>query len=209
MYSLSVYRKYLPDQLPVRPGERLGEGNNGEVLSIEGDSSKVLKLSMLLTKEGDQSKYRPIKNGLDYMVAMCPPAYVRVYEHGYLGECPIGPSPCLRYIFYYYIMEKLHKTSEDERKLFHSILSHEDRGLKKRFSLEKIRKMLGGMAKGLDFDAEKVMLFCENIRAAPVIHEDTHGRNIMKNDNGNFRLIDLDSISLLKQEKEQCQAKLI
>ena len=201
MYSLSVYRKYLPDQLPVQPGERLGEGNNGEVLSIVGDPTKVIKLSMFLSTEDDQRRYVRIKKGLDYVVANCPPAYVKVYEHGHLGSCPIGTPPCLHYIFYYYIMEKLHKISEDERRLFHSILSHEDRGLKKRFSLEKIRKMLGGMAKGLDFDAEKVMLFCENIRAAPVIHEDTHGRNIMKNDDGDFRLIDLDSISLLKQEK--------
>jgi len=61
--------------------------------------------------------------------------------------------------------------------------------------------MRKGMAAGLDFDAEKVMLFCENIRTAPIIHEDTHARNIMKNDDGDFRLIDLDSISVLKQER--------
>lgn len=190
----------MPDNLPVQPGERLGEGNNGEVLSIVGDSTKVLKLSMLLSKTGDQEQYSQIKNGLDYVVAMCPPAYVRVYSHAYLGAQLLVP-PQLQYIFYYYIMEKLHEISKDERKLFHSILSHEDRGLRKRFSLEKIRKMRQGMSKGLDFDAEKVMLFCENIRNAPIIHEDTHARNIMKNDNGDFRLIDLDSISLLKQEK--------
>jgi len=111
MYSLSAYRKYMPNNLPVQPGERLGEGNNGEVLTIVGDPTKVFKLSMLLSTEDDQRRYTRIQKGLDYVVAKCPPAYVRVYEHGLLGACPIGPSPSLQYIFYYYIMEKLHEMS--------------------------------------------------------------------------------------------------
>jgi len=60
--------------------------------------------------------------------------------------------------------------------------------------------MLQGMSRGLDFDAEKVTLFCNNIRTAPVSHLDIHVRNIMKNDTGDYKLIDLDRIELEKED---------
>ena len=56
--------------------------------------------------------------------------------------------------------------------------------------------MLDGMAQGLDFSAEKVRLFCDNIRKVPAHHLDIHVRNIMKNDLGEFKLIDLDRVVL-------------
>ena len=96
-------------------------------------------------------------------------------------------------------MEKLFKTTEDERKVFHSILCHNDSGVEKKYTLEQILKMLDGLEFGLDFDKKKVMIFCEKIRASPVCHNDVHVRNIMKDSQGNFKLIDFDRSTLEKK----------
>ena len=91
-------------------------------------------------------------------------------------------------------MEKLLKISEDEAKVFHSILSHEDRGIFKNFSTDKVKKMLHGMQRGLDFDLQKIMLFYEALQNPQILHLDIHPRNIMKDENNNFKLIDLDRL---------------
>ena len=202
MFVLTLCRHLCPDKLPVEPDARLGDGADGEVLSIVGQPDKVLKLGILyeLHNRGLQGAYMHIKNMLSYMAKLQPQGYVRVYESGYLGTFsrPMADwdSGSQKFIIYYYIMEKLQKISDDERKVFHSILSHEDRGIEKHFSKEKRNEMLKGMSRALDFDAEKVRLFCDNIEAAPLSHLDIHVRNIMKDSLGNFKLIDLDRIEL-------------
>src|SRR5512135_1840403 len=204
MFVLSLCRQFCPDKIPVVPDVRLGEGADGEVFSIQGEPDKVLKLGILYERHdrGFENYYRQIQSVLDYLIVNYPDAYARVYEHGYLGsysrKMPHWRNGEQKFIIYYYIMEKLNKISEDESRVFHSILSHEDRGIEKNFSSDKIREMLQGMSRGLDFDAEKVILFCDKIKGAPISHLDIHVRNIMKDNTGNFKLIDLDRIELEK-----------
>ena len=204
MFVLSLCRQFCPDKLPVQPGIRLGEGADGEVLSIVGEPNRVLKLGIFYERHDGSmlSYYKQIQKALDYLILTQPDAYARVYVHGYLGsysrKMEYWRTGQQSFIVYYYIMEKLKKISDDESKIFHSILSHEDRGINKNFSLEKIGEMLEGMGRSLDFDAEKVTLFCNNIKKAPISHLDIHVRNIMKDDTGNFKLIDLDRIELEK-----------
>jgi hypothetical protein len=204
MFVLSLVRQLCPDKLPVQPDVRLGEGADGEVFSIVGDPHHVVKLGVLYEQPGKdvQRQYQQIQSVLDYIMQERPSAYVSVSEHGYMGtyarQRHIRPRGRVlqEYIFYYYLMEKLRPITEDEGKVFHSILSHEDRGIKKDFSPEKIEEMLRGMSLGLDFDAEKVNLFYSNIKAAQLSHLDIAVRNIMKNEANQFKLIDLDRISL-------------
>jgi len=205
MFVLSLCRQFCPDKLPVEPDIRLGEGADGEVFSIVGDPNKVLKLGILYERHdrGFENYYQQIARVLEYLIRTQPPAYAHVYEHGYLGnysrQMPAWKNGTQKFIIYYYTMEKLQKISEDERKVFHSILSHEDRGIDKDYSSEKIGEMLRGMSRALDFDAEKVTLFCDNIERADVKHCDLHPRNIMKNEAGTYKLIDLDRIELEKE----------
>lgn len=205
MFVLSLCRQLCPDQLPIVPDQRLGEGADGEVFTIADDPTKVLKLGILYEYGGIKlaRAYKHIDRTLEFMIQTHPSAYVRVYKHGSLGVYERDNLAFYkgkqRFVIYYYVMEKLEKISEDERRVFHSILSHEDRGIVKNYSSEKIREMLQGLGRGLDFDAEKVTLFCENIKLAPVSHLDIHVRNIMKDVTGNFKLIDLDRIELEKE----------
>lgn len=202
MYVLSLVRQLCPDKLPVEPDTRLGEGADGEVFSIKGDPHRVLKLSILIGRPHHNvvSEYKRVKEALDLVIRDQPPAYVRVYSHECLQHRQFKrrtPDPLFKeQILYYYLMDKLYPITEDEGRVFHSILSHEDRRKKKDFSLDKIQEMLQGMSRGLDFDAEKVILFCSNIKEAPCSHLDIAVRNIMKDETNQFKLVDLDRISL-------------
>ncbi len=205
MFVLSLCKRLCPDKIPDNLGEYLGDGADGEVFSINGDSSRVIKLGIMYERpsQGLLKGYKQIQSVLDFLITNQPVAYARVYEHGYIGtysrDVEFLKNKKQNFIIYFYSMEKLEKITEDEKKVFHSILSHEDRGKKKDFSPEKVLEMLQGLSRGLDFDAEKVTLFCENIRSAPVSHLDIHVRNIMKNSVGDYKLIDMDRITLEKE----------
>jgi hypothetical protein len=198
MFVLSLCKQLCPDKLPVEIGPRLGDGADGEVLSIVDEPDKVIKLGIFYERhdKGMIAGYQQIKTVLDWIMVAHPDAYARVYQHGYLGtfsrKMEAWRTGQQDFIIYYYIMEKLQKISEDESRVFHTILSHEDRGMKKNYSTEKIQEMLGGLSKGLDFDVEKITLFCRNIKETQLVQNDLHVRNIMKNDIGCYKIIDID-----------------
>lgn len=201
MFVLSLCQQLCADKLPVQPLVRLGDGADGEVLSIQDQPDRVIKLSIIYDTPSRKIKeYKNIKQVLELVMATQPPAYVRVYEHGYLGTFSRKMVDWHKqhqdFLMYYYIMEKLSKITEDEKKVFHSIISHEDRGIEKNYTTEKIEEMLWGMSRALDFDYRQVMLFCDNLRRANVFHKDVHVRNIMKNADGIFKIIDIDRATL-------------
>lgn len=195
-------------------GNEIGHGGaDGEVYEIKNDSSKVVKFSVIYEWDIDQLpapigfpadiklRYQNISKVLDHLISNPEPAYVRVYAREYLGEYtrPVVFNNEMRdqkMILHYYVMEKLNKLSDDEFKVFHSILSHEDRNINKNFTIKKIKEMLAGMSVGLDFDTDKVIFFIENFKTAPIIYNDLHPRNIVKNSVGDFLLIDLDRSKL-------------
>ena len=203
MFVLSLCKQLCSDKLPVEIVPRLGDGADGEVLSIVGEPDKVIKLGIFYERhdEGMIAGYQLIKTVLDWMMTAHPDAYARVYQHGYLGtlsrKMEAWRTGQQDFIIYNYIMEKLQKISEDESRVFHTILSHEDRGMKKNYSTEKIQEMLEGMGRALDFDAEKIILFCDNVNEAAISHLDLHPRNILKDADGNFKAIDMDRCEFL------------
>lgn len=197
MLVLKLCQQLCPDKIPVIVGAKLGDGADGEVFDILDDADKVIKFCVIYQtgKIPIPNAYKYVSNVLDTLISNPSPTYARVYSHAWMGKFSrdIQRSPFKQsYILYYYIMEKLYKTTEDERKVFHSIISHEDQGKRKDFPLDKIKEMLIGLAQGLDFDEEKVIFFYNNFKKSPVVHLDIHPRNIMKNAAGNFKLIDFD-----------------
>jgi len=206
MYVLSLCRQLCPDKIPVSVDKRLGDGSDGEVFTITDHPDKVIKFCILYERFDRSDRgikdYDRIQKVLDYMLQNNPAPFVKLHEHGYLGKFSRKVVERRKaeqeFIIYFYVMDKLEKLSEDEKKVFHSILSHEDRGITKNYSPEKIEEMLQGLGRGLDFDAEKVTLFCDFIRRSPVSHLDLHPRNIMKDSAGHFKLVDFDRVLLEK-----------
>lgn len=201
MLVLPLCQRLCPEKLPVELGDKLGDGSDGEVFNIIGQPDRVIKLSILYEYRFEGlSDYENIKRVIEYVQVSKPQPYVHVYEHGYLTTSSRKMVDWYReeqlYLIYYYLMEKLNCISEDEKKLFHSLLSHEDNNKIKSFSDKKIARMLRGMRRGLDFDEEKVILFCQDLKSAPLNHLDLNPRNIMKDNQGNFKLVDLDRCEL-------------
>lgn len=206
MLILRLLQESCPEKIPVTILDRLGDGADGEVFTFAEDSNKVIKLSLLFDFEQEclDKKFKYTSKVFNHLIKHPSSVFVQIYEHKYLcqwaTECA-DKSGWRKYICYYSIMEKLYKISEDEKKVFHSILSHEDRGIKKNFSDTKIKEMLYGLGRGLDFDAERITFFISNLKNAPVEHLDIHVRNIMKDVAGNFKMIDFDRAELKYGDK--------
>ncbi len=174
-------------------------GADGAAYSI--DSNRVLKVSVLYDwKDNLVSDFKRINETLLYLKNNPQAAFAQVFEFKYLGiyNRTIVDEKKQNYILYYYTLEKLNKISEDEKKVFHTILSHEDANIEKKYIGDSLNKVLEGLSWGLDFSQKEVKLFCENIRKANVEHNDINPRNIMKTKAGSFRLIDFDRCSLKK-----------
>lgn len=166
---------FLPQELLPHIGSKIGDGVDGEVFSFNSD--KIIKISKV-----DNDNKLEFDKVLTYLKLNVLYPYARVYMFGYLEIINYS----------YYISEKLNPLTEDEWKVFHSIVSHEDRNIVKNFDEEKVKQILFGLSRGLDFDAERVTFFCAGLKSAPVIHKDMHPRNILKNENGDFKMIDFN-----------------
>jgi hypothetical protein len=198
MLVLKLCQQFCPDKIPVTVASKIGDGADGEVFDIEGQPDKVIKFSILLEGEVEpsslQEEYQNTSDVLHFLVHNKIDYFAKVYSYQWMGEYTriIWGNQEEKYVLYYYIMEKLKKISEDERKVFHTILSNEDREIVKNYTPAQVKKILGGLSTALDFDAERVTFFCDSLRGAPVIHLDLNVRNIMKDGAGNFKLVDFD-----------------
>lgn len=202
MLVWKLCQQFCREKIPFTPTNKLGDGADGEVFDFVEDNNKVIKFCILFQYGNlnlDQ-QYINISDTLSFLKN--PPAsYAKVDQFIFLGKYSRPLVSCEKeqeYILYCYTMEKLNKISEDEQRIFHSILSHEDRGFDKNLSLDKIKEMLQGMSRALDFDQRKVIFFCEDLKQAPIKHKDVHVRNIMKDSSGNFKLIDFDRSELIE-----------
>lgn len=203
MKALSLALDLCPELIPVSIVEKLGDGADGEVFTIEGTPEQVIKFSVVYDYDHTPAdeKYSDIDKTVSYLRRQSPCACAQVYTHDKLA---VGYRNTVagqqKYILHYYIMEKCLKISSDEKKVFHTILSHEDREIKKNWSRVKVEETLTGLSFGLDFDREKVLNFWDNVSRLPMQHTDIHPRNIMKRSNGEFCLIDFDRCKLTENE---------
>lgn len=201
MLVLSLCRDVCPELIPDNIGEFLGSGSDGQAFELTDDPEKAIKISALFCylDEDLKDKFNHIQITLDYLKNNKLDTCAKVYEFHNLGmysqinwinRWSIGEHQ--EYILYYYIVEKCFKLSEDEEKVFHTIISHEDLGIEKNYSQAQLNKILAGLSVGLDFDAEKVKLFYNNLKCSPLKHLDLHPRNVMKDKLGYFKLVDFD-----------------
>lgn len=182
---LEKINKYNPNfKNRFNIGKQLGCGIDGVVFELENDLNKVIKICI----DTDNQIVSNAMIVLSYLADKQPQTYARVLEYGILfkGE-EIG---------HYHVMERLNSITDDESKVFRSILSHEDRLAKKNYTCQQVNDMLIGMSLGLDFDKIKVLSFYDEIKKSTLIHNDIHERNIMKNNVGDFKLIDFNRMEI-------------
>lgn len=213
MLALSLCQEACPELIPDNIGVPLGEGSDGQAFELTNDPDKVIKLSALFCylDENLASKFEDVRITLNYLQSNHIDAYAKVYEFQNLGIYDNSQSKNRwslgehqEYYLYYYVVEKCFKLSDDESKVFHTIISHEDLGIQKNYTPDELNKILAGLSVGLDFDAEKVTLFYNNLKCSPLKHLDLHPRNVMKDKLGNFKLVDFDH-SRLELHYEICK----
>ena len=198
MLVLKLCKQFCPSAIPFGIGDKIADGADGEVFDYF--PNQVIKLSVLFETDNFsvEKLYSKVNSVLYYCTFKSSPIYVRVHAYDYMEFCSreLYDKSQQKFVLYYYIMEKLKKITDDERKVFDSLISHEDAGKEKKFSQTKIKEMIHGLSRGLDFDTEKVYNFCEGLKKDPLKHLDLHPRNIMKNDQGYFKCVDLDRCEL-------------
>lgn len=170
--------------LPPNLGPKIGAGFNGQVHLLHDDPTKVVKIS--------QSFYPLDYKAIDNLCTNRFPACGKVFE--YYTHKAYDRNTNREFNFLIYKMEKLNEISDDESRVFFSILSHEHRNIEKKFSPSALEEILKGLSFSLDFDVDKVIFFYENLKKLPFKYADLHEENIMKDNFGNFKLIDFDRI---------------
>jgi hypothetical protein len=205
MLVRKLCQQYCPDRLPANLGERLGDGADGEVFSLTDQPDRVIKLGVILqrTFRSPEDTYQDMKAVLSALVDRQPDAYVRVYQYGelYRGSRPWG-NGTQNFLLHYSTMDKLRELKPDERDLFAAILERPDRIISSNYDPAVLERFLQEWRGGLDFDRERVMLLLDRYHAATIEHEDFHQRNIMKDANGDFKLIDLERTTIKENTDE-------
>lgn len=206
----SICEKYCPNKIPISLGDRIDGGADGELFYIKNEPDKVIKLCVrynnlfaednLVWQDECQQTEKVIRYVMEYKTI--PYVYVYAYKHlGNYSRITFGNQE-QEFILYYYIMQKLKKTSDDELKIFSNFLPGADNIVKTNFSIEKAEIVLQELKGLLNFDYDKIRSFCENIKKSPVIHQDIHPKNVMADEAGNFYLIDLDRCKLQLNKME-------
>lgn len=197
MKVYSLIKKYCPNQILYDIGSLLGDGADGEVYSIVG-ANDVIKFSIMYDidfLENLDLKYKDLNAKLSFIKTNNAKPFAEVKDfkllHTNYRAHVDGPQ---QFLIHYYVMERLNKISDDEKKVIHTVFSHEDSNRQKKFDDKQLKNILSGLSVGLDFNANKIMLFWSEINKSLLHHTDIHARNVMKNNFGNFKLIDLDRL---------------
>lgn len=173
-------------KLPFSLGKELGSGNHGQVFSLRDDSNCVIKLSVIYGPDS-LTQYNKIADVLFRLQQYEGFHLPLVYRFGLIHHDET-------YLIHYHTMDRFQPISEDEGKVFHTILSHEDANRCKQYDSKQLIETLFGLSKGLVFDMSKVIAFYCRIHMSEFMHLDMHSRNILKTKSGDFKLIDLNLI---------------
>ena len=178
--------------------DKIGEGADGDCYTLTDNPEQVVKFSVYYCWNNEDTNQVIADRLAGYkQISDNPHLFAKLYDYGFVGKgtrsTVIGPQ---EYIIFYCLMEKLESLSEDEKKVFHSILSHEDNNLKKNYSLDKVKKMLQGLSMGLTFNDSRVINFVTKVKQMNVGYTDIHPRNIMKDNFGDYKFIDFDRITV-------------
>jgi len=200
MKILQIIKDICPDKLPKNISSFIAGGAEGEVYSVKEYPDRVIKLSLLydLDRKTDiLYRYNDLEKIFNFIMDEKPNHIVGLHKYNlvYFGKrnTDIGYQD---YMVYFYEMDKLENISDDEYKVFHTIISHEDFNKEKNYSVKELKNILKKLHHGLDFSEEDIIMFYLSLRKWPILHNDLHPRNIMKSLDGNFRLIDLDSCKI-------------
>lgn len=183
-------------EVPFPLGEEIGNGVDGQVFLQKGDEEFVIKLSAIIgtstnvVLEEFDRRCAVIDNMRHFYYSTPIANYFTIpFERCYLWQGNYSSSSRL---IYYARMERLLALSADEERVFHTLLSHEDANKKKQYDLMTLNEL----SNWYSFDQERANTFCKAVFFGRYQHNDLHIRNIMKDADGNYKLIDFDRMEV-------------
>lgn len=187
---------YLPKELFPVGLTKIGDGADGTV--YETFNKEIVKVSVYLNWD-HQDIYevqKKILGSLDYIYKNKPDHLVKIYDIGKINYITKFRSVHgdLDAFIYSYRMERLNHLSDDEKRVFESI-SHRDTDRPAVID-KKTFEMTETLCDFYDLDFKKTSLFLRSIATSHIIHLDIHPRNIMKDNDNSYKLIDLDRITI-------------
>ena len=196
---MQVLKYITQKEIVNKLGKEVGYGADGQVFEYLPDLNKVIKISILFDDYRSclKDNYDKVISNISYIRDNCPKLFCKVYECDYLesgDRCTVNGRQ--DYILYYYVLDKLNKIYDDEKRVFYSLLSGEDF---EEHTEREVNSILSGMKYGLQFDYDKVLSFYKEVRSSVIKHDDLHVRNIMKDNSGNFKLIDFDRMEKVEE----------
>lgn len=171
------------DKIPWR-GCYLAEGDDGKAYENWDDENKVVKVGFLDRSKSGTSLSN-LENNFDYVLNNKPEAYVEVYDYGCVDcrACNIS---------YFVLMKKLYPLSNNEANTIPALA----------IKAQKFSGKNTGTLEQNDFlkslSDKKQKTFVKNIWDSGIVHNDIFCGNLMKDENGDYKLIDLDRLTLLK-----------
>lgn len=175
MKPLELLKKHRVP-LPFNLGQRLGYGQDGQVFVKKFARKRVIKLST--NQEGFAVLSFLQSKGFSHIVPIL--------------KFNILLNNATDWV-HFVEMERLFPLSEEEQKAMHTLLSHEDANKRKEFNPQALHDL----SQWLSFDERKMRDFCLAVTSGPIRHLDLHPRNIMRDRNGYYRLIDLDRLEIV------------
>jgi len=185
----------LLNKIPYVLGKKIGAGGDGSIYDIS--NNKVIKLSIIYDMIIDDpldAQYKQSVKVFSYLKDNNPKGFAKVYDFGFLckDDRQVHNYGKDDFIIHFHVMEKLNKLSEKDK----SILFHILNGFEKKLNSKIVIKELIEIQKYIDFDLEKVKMFYNQLLNSKITHCDLHVRNIMKNNDDEFLLIDFDRCKL-------------
>lgn len=190
---------------PYLLGKSVGDGSDGECFEIIDQPNKIAKLGITFCNGPSKlsKSHGAFTNAIEAVIEKQPHAFVRVYEYRYLGgymrKMPDWEDGQQRFVLYAYLMDKLFPVDGADKPLLYGVLDWLENESGKPFDCKKISSAIDGeksVAIMTDESIARVNRFANGISSAPIIHQDLHIRNIMKDNLGEFNLIDLDRMVL-------------
>lgn len=196
--------------------KQIGTGADGVAYTLDSHKDRIIKIGNYPCINFSGYAAETVEKNFKYMRAHKPAAYVRVYTYKF-----INCKHC--HVSYYCVMDKLHKHAQSDSLSFLASeiqWIYKNRNGNDSFPLEKIIKYANDFVtwipghwdntngvhvngqRGIPSEQKKsVMKFLRAIWSSRVFHCDLHSGNIMKDKDGNIKLIDLDRLDLPKAKK--------
>lgn len=178
-------RRCTHDKIPWR-GNYLAEGADGKAYENWDDENKVVKVGFIDTMAHSMTSLDQLEDNFDYVLTNKPKAYVEVYDYGCVDCRACNVS-------YFVLMQKLEPLDGLELYEIPNIVQQAQRLVNN----YKTSNNSPFPRQRLSYKNKAQQDFAEAIWDSGIIHNDAHHGNIMKDDDGNYKLIDLDRLSFL------------